>query len=199
MISNMAEPNTYILPTGEALVLCGILIQTAAVFWAWKDWKYSQLALSEWRKRHRASEANNVKAIQAIWNKFGGKPLAPHPNFKEIQSTELDDLAKIFPLSGDDNELLKRKTIAIEGRFGIGPNANDLTSAAALIADLAVHRRGVSEFRLFTRQKTIERSFKMVLAGAALQILGSWPQQWFHVLQNPPVANIQDTTKPSTK
>lgn len=172
----MADVQT--LPSREAIVFLGTAAQAIAVFWVWKDWQMSQYQYADWRRVHKSSETQTLSNISKVWSKFGGHASVGKVDWEAIASDELENIAKEFPASSDDEELKKRKIAALTPRYGVGPSDSELTQLRQQIEYLAVHRRGVPDYRSFVRRKTFRTALNWMLVGFALQLLGSWPLQW---------------------
>ena len=164
-------------PSGEALVFIGLLVQAFAVYWLWQDWQFSQWQHTDWRKYHQQTETQTLATLATLWDKFEGAAAAG-VDWESQTAGELDNLVKLFPALGDGDELKKRKINAITQRYGVGPDDKELREIRGRIGHLAVIRRGVADYRTFTRKKTFGAAVKAILLGFLLQIIGSWPTSW---------------------
>jgi hypothetical protein len=164
--------------TKEAVNVAGIASQALAVIWVWADWKMGQYQHADWRKAHRGDERAAVNHIRTLWSKFGGAALASQPDWELIESSELEAIAKEFPTTGDDDALKQRKIGALTPRYGVGPNDSEFIDIETALQRLARLRRGVVDYRLFVRTKTIRRALGLILIGLALQAVAAWPGSW---------------------
>lgn len=174
------------MPTGEALVFLGVILQAAAVLWVWRDWRMSQYLHADWKKAHRQSESETLTKIARIWANFGGPASCSPIDWDKLGSSDLENMSKEFPASGDDETLKKRKIDALTPRYGIGPSDAELLSLRGQIEYLALLRRGVADYRTFTRRNAFETALMLMLAGFTFQLVGSWPSRWFISLETPP-------------
>ena len=172
-------------PSGEAIVFLGLLSQGAAIIWIWQDWQFSQYNNADWRKEHRQSETKTLATIDATWRKFSGGTEAEPIDWDEVSSAEAETIAKIFPLSDDDEALCKRKIETISTLYGVGPSDMELKKLRAEMDYLVLLRRGVADYKTFVRRKTIRTALALLLAGSALQMLGSYPSRWTKEIATP--------------
>jgi hypothetical protein len=124
------------VPTKEAIVFVGTALQTAAVVWIWRDWLMSQYQHADWKREHRQSETQTIKNLRERWGLFGGRPSAEPIDWDNIGVPELEDIAKQFPTSRDDDVLKKRKIEAITQRYGVGPNDGQLVRICVRILSI---------------------------------------------------------------
>lgn len=186
----MSQPDVSHWLSAEAVAFVGLAIQAAAIAWFWLDWNMSQYKYDDWRKRHRRSESKTLDEISALWAKFGGFGLASPIDWGNVSSAEIDDIAKAFPASGDEDELKKRKTEYVTQHYGIGPSDGDLMRMRSQLEYLALLRRGVADYRTFVRKRTFQTALCLMLAGFALQLWGTWPSRWLVAVESAP-AKIQ--------
>ena len=175
----MGQPDVSHWPSSEAVAFIGIAIQAVAIAWIWLDWNMSQYKYDDWRKQHRQSESETLNQLTASWTKFGGSGSEPPIDWDTASSTEIQDIAKGFPIGGDDDALRGRKIAYLTQRYGIGPSDADLVRIRGLLNHLALLRRGVADYRTFVRKKTFQTALSLMLVGFALQLIGTWPSRWF--------------------
>jgi len=189
----MSEPDFTHLPSREAIVFIGIVLQVVAIAWIWRDWKMSQYQHGDWRKAHRQSESETLSSLSALWAKFGGPSTSETISLGSISSTELERISKCFPASADDDALKKRKIDLLTSLYGIGPSDTELEKIRMELDYLALLRRGVADYRTFIRKKTFRTALSLIFVGYVLQLVGSWPSQWIVTVE--PTTEASDSIK----
>ena len=172
------------LLTGQAITTIGLLLDIGAIGWLALDWRYSRYDYKDWRKLHQSYEAELIKKLQSVWSNFGTMSPDRSPDWKDISQEELDALIHLFPKQGEAESSKERRLAAVTDRFGVGPNDDELYEIRNLMDSLSFALKGWRAYRDRVRGETIKWAFGILILGLLLQVIGSWPDQWWVATSN---------------